>query len=359
MRTIKFGIIGLGLMGREFASAAARWMHLPDMKVKPEIIAICSQHSSSFKWYQDNIPTIKTCVTDYKELLAIKEIDAVYCAVPHHLHEDIYTAIIESGKHLLGEKPFGIDKSANDAILRSIKEHPELLIRCASEFPFFPAAQKIGKLIEQDSFGTIIEVNAGFMHSSDMDPNKQINWKRMIEFNGEYGCMGDLGLHVCHVPFRAGWEIHNVRAILLNIVTERPDDSGKTVPCETWDNATLLCETSTKGGNNHFPMTFKLQRIAPGEKNSWYLEIKGTKTSVRFSTKNPKRLDMMEYDGGEQKWQIIDMGQETAFKTITGGIFEFGFSDAILQMWASFLCELEQKKLKEKFSQCVTPEETV
>ena len=33
MRTVKFGIIGPGLMGREFASAAARWLHLPDMDI--------------------------------------------------------------------------------------------------------------------------------------------------------------------------------------------------------------------------------------------------------------------------------------------------------------------------------------
>jgi predicted dehydrogenase len=31
MRTIRFGIIGCGMMGREFASAAARWFHLPEM----------------------------------------------------------------------------------------------------------------------------------------------------------------------------------------------------------------------------------------------------------------------------------------------------------------------------------------
>ena len=34
MKTLRFGIIGAGLMGREFASAAARWAHLPDMKVR-------------------------------------------------------------------------------------------------------------------------------------------------------------------------------------------------------------------------------------------------------------------------------------------------------------------------------------
>lgn len=38
MRTICFGIIGCGLMGREFASAAARRCHLAEMDVRPEII---------------------------------------------------------------------------------------------------------------------------------------------------------------------------------------------------------------------------------------------------------------------------------------------------------------------------------
>ena len=53
--------------------------------------------------------------------------------------------------------------------------------------------------------GQIIEANTGFLHSSDLDPSKPINWKRMTEFNGEYGVLGDLGLHALHVPYRAGW----------------------------------------------------------------------------------------------------------------------------------------------------------
>ena len=359
MRTVKFGIIGLGLMGREFASATARWLHLPDMDIKPEIVAICDQNQANFPWYLDNIPTISQHVTDYKELLTNKEVEAVYCAVPHHLHREIYCAIIESGKHLMAEKPFGIDKPANDAIIRSIAENPDVFVRCSSEFPFIPAVQQIGQMIHEDGFGKIIEVNSGFLHSSDLNPDKPINWKRMIDFNGEYGCMGDLGMHACHLPFRADWKIHNVRAILSNIVAERPNGDGGVVPCETWDNATLLCEASNKNETLHFPMTIKTQRIAPGEKDTWYIEILGTKKSVRFSTKNPKRLSILEYSGGEQIWQQIDMGHETAFKSITGGIFEFGFSDSILQMWAAFLYELQTGKPLKKFAGCVTPEETV
>ena len=40
--------------------------------------------------------------------------------------------------------------------------------------------------------------------------------------------MGDLGMHPCHMPFRAGWYPKNVRTILSNIVKERPDGKGGT-----------------------------------------------------------------------------------------------------------------------------------
>jgi hypothetical protein len=48
------------------------------------------------------------------------------------------------------------------------------------------------------------------------------------------------------------------------------------------------------------------------------------------------------------------VGHETAFASITGGIFEFGFSDAILQMWAAFLHELVHGRPPASFAGCVT-----
>jgi predicted dehydrogenase len=357
MKTIRFGIIGCGLMGREFASAAARWCHLLNMDVRPEIVAVCDRNAALFDWYTGNFPSITQTTDDYKALLANRNVDAVYCAVPHNLHQEIYCDIIRAGKHLLGEKPFGIDKPANDAILACIAENPCVVVRCSSEFPFYPAVQRIGRMIEAGDFGRILEVNAGFLHSSDLDPQKPLNWKRMIQFNGEYGCMGDLGMHVCHVPFRAGWIPKTVRAILSNVVPERPDGRGGVAPCETWDNASLFCDVAAPGTNDVFPMLLKTQRIAPGEKDTWTIEVLGTKASARFSTKNPKRIAVFECRNKEQIWGQIDMGYETAFPTITGGIFEFGFTDAIQQMWASFLYELAHGQKVSKFAGCVTPEE--
>lgn len=359
MKTIRIGIIGGGLMGREFASAAARWCHLDGMGVKPELVAVCDMNPAIIPWYKENFPTVRQTTARYQELLANPEVDAVYVAIPHNLHREVYCAVLEAGKHLMGEKPFGIDLPACEAIVACVRKHPDLLVRCSSESVFFPAMQRICDLIERQVFGRILEVHTGFLHSSDLDPNKPINWKRRIEFNGEYGVMGDLGMHACHVPFRAGWTPRNVRAILSDVVKERPDGKGGRVPCLTWDNATLLCEVTDPVTREPFPWTLRTCRIAPGQKNNWYTEILGTRTSVRWSSVQADVLEMLEYTGGEQVWTQIQTGHETAYKTITGGIFQFGFTDSILQMWAAFLHELAHGTPSKKFVGCVTPDEAL
>ena len=145
--------------------------------------------------------------------------------------------------------------------------------------------------------------------------------------------------------------------MLGKIVKERPDGKGGRVPCKTWDNGTLLCETVNPATGETFPWNFRTHRIAPGQKNNWYVEIYGTKASAKWSSTYADILEVLEYTGGEQIWQQIQMGQETAFKSITGGIFQFGFSDAILQMWAAYVYELAHGKPLKRFAGCATPAE--
>lgn len=355
---IRFGIIGLGLMGREFGSAAARWCHLLNLDFQPIITGICDTNPQLFDWFDTNFDTIRVKSQDYHDLLNSDDIDAIYCAVPHNLHAQFYIDIIRAGKHLLGEKPFGIDQAANQKVMDAIHAHPDVFVACSSEFPFFPAAQRIMGYIRENRFGQIIEAGCGLLHSSDLDPNKKINWKRMIAINGEYGCMGDLGMHALHIPLRAGWMPRDIRAMLSNIVTHRPDASGSLVPCETWDNATLVCTVQTDA--QRFPLTIQTYRIAPSETNTWYIRVIGTRFSVEYSTKYPKSLRLLDYTpGGEQAWQTIDLGYQTAYPAITGGIFEFGFPDSLLQMWAAFCDQLVNGHdgMRQPFY-CATPEET-
>jgi hypothetical protein len=77
---------------------------------------------------------------------------------------------------------------------------------------------------------------------------------------------------------------------------------------------------------------------------------------VRFTTREPRSIAIFER-GKEQSWRRIDMGFETVFPVSTGKIFEAGFPDCYLQMWAAFLAE-RQGVLGDRLG-CVTVDEAV
>ena len=355
-RTVNLGVIGGGLMGRELASAVARWIHLEDLGVQPRLVHVCDVDPNTLAWYERLADTPRLS-SDPAALLADPEVEAVYIAVPHNLHAELYVAALDAGKHLLGEKPFGIDREANETIMGAVAAHPDLVVRCSSEMPFFPGGQEAWRWIAAGRFGRPIEVRSLFLHSSDLDPEKPINWKRRAETNGAYGCLGDLGMHALHLPLRAGWAPLDVRALLGDIVKERPDGRGGRAPVDTPDNAILLCRA--EHGGEELALRIETKRIAPGETNTWVIEVDGTEGSIAFTTKRPKTLRTMIYErGGPQAWQETDLGSQSAYPSITGAIFEFGFSDAIQQMWAAYLDELVHGTdgMRQPFG-CVTPGE--
>ena len=104
------------------------------------------------------------------------------------------------------------------------------------------------------------------------------------------------------------------------------------MPCDTIDNATLHCDAG-------FPLTLRTHRIAPGHMNTWRITATGMDGGVSFSTAQPKTVHRFALRDGRQVWERLEVGSQSAFATVTGPIFEFGFADAILQMWASYLAE--------------------
>jgi predicted dehydrogenase len=349
---VRIAVIGGGLMGREVASALGRWFVLDNFPVRAELVGVCDLQPALLDWFRQ-VPTVRHFATDHHALLAQPDIDVVYVAVPHHLHESIYLDVLRAGKDLLAEKPFGLDLAA----ARRIRDEAHRLgrfVRVSSEFPFLPGAQRAIAIAQSGGLGRILEARCAFLHSSDLDPTKPINWKRQTRYCGDAGVMNDLGLHVAHVPLRLGWKPRSVFAQLQKIYAERPDGKGGVAPCDTWDNATL--HTTAEIAGQLAPLTLEMKRLAPTETNTWLIELLGTERGVRYSTKEPKTLWHYRRDK-EQWWEKTDLGFGTPFKTITGGIFEPGFPDLLMQMWAAFLAE-RAGRLDGRFG-CATPDEAV
>ena len=250
-------------MGRELAAAIGRWSALEDHPVVPELVGVCDTSPEALRWF-DRIASVTHKTTDRRHLLEDDTIDVLYLAVPHHLHEELYLDAVAAGKDFLGEKPFGIDLAAAERIVAAI-DAAGVFVRCSSEMPFFPGAQ----LAHDDdrrraTLGQVIEVQHDFLHSSDLDRTKPINWKRQARYCGAIGVMGDLGMHVAHLPLRLGLAARarstpSSATSSPSAPTRRPASRS---PCDTIDNATLHCDAG-------FPLTLRTHRIAPGHMNTW------------------------------------------------------------------------------------------
>ena len=103
---MKFGLIGYGLVGpapRRFHRQGTRKPNWP-----PSPVATGRRPRPRGKAYPD-VPLY----TDYRELLAREDIDAVDVVVPNHLHCEVGVAALEAGKHMLLEKPMALSVSTN------------------------------------------------------------------------------------------------------------------------------------------------------------------------------------------------------------------------------------------------------
>ena len=134
----------------------------------------------------------------------------------------------------------------------------------------------------------------------------------MVEYNGRYGVLGDLGMHVCHLPFRpAGGRGTCGRSSARSSpsgptaeAAERLAPPGTTPPCSARPTIRLAAIV---------PLDAEDVTDRPGPEEQLALEILGTRASARWSRRRGRPLEVLEYSGGEQVWGQVQMGYETPF----------------------------------------------
>lgn len=324
---IKFGIVGAGLMGKEMFHASKRISNIRKVNFLCECIGVCDIDERRRDYFNElSIPAFDKL----DDLLELKP-DFIYCAVPHNLHQDVYCKIIESNIPLLGEKPFGYNLEQCIAINNKSKEHENVLVRCSSEWLFYPGANFVlNKLLSNKE--DLLRLELSFLQSLYLNDN--LNHWKYTEKVGDKGVITELGLHVLFPIVRLGFDCNNVESFNYT------------------KNDTILQTTIII--KEKIPIIVNISQICAGESNTWSIKTVGVKKSYEFFTENCKIV--IERDSSTNIKSIINVGLDSAYKTYSGRIFEFGFNDSIVQMLCSFCDELLNNK--SNFG-CMTPDEAL
>lgn len=120
MKKVRYAVIGIGNMGS--AHAVALFNNKIDNAV---LTAVCDSSEERLEWATETFAGKVAAYKDYRDLLTSKDVDAVLVATPHYEHTVIATAAFKAGKHVLIEKPAGVDvadvRAMNKVALKSDK----------------------------------------------------------------------------------------------------------------------------------------------------------------------------------------------------------------------------------------------
>ncbi len=171
------------------------WNHIEGYQSDPdcELVALCDVNPTALNAMGDkyHIPENQR-YTDYKALLASKEIDAVSIALPNFLHEPVAIEAFASGKHVLSEKPLASTVEAGQRILDASEAAKKTLMVCYNH-RYRPEIVWLKRQIALGEFGHIYAAKAGWMREGWIPTHGA--WFTQKERSGG-GALIDLGVHV-------------------------------------------------------------------------------------------------------------------------------------------------------------------
>jgi predicted dehydrogenase len=174
---LNLGIAGMGYMGR---------VHLEASRQVPgvQVLAVATLEPEKIRATYPGLMIYPS----YPELLRDDHLDAVIICLPTDLHEEATVKAAEHGRHILCEKPMGLDAASAQRVLQAAQAHGRILM-VAHVLRFWPQYARIKELIEAGEVGSIRSVSA-YRLSKFPDWS---DWFRNPARSG--GCLLDLQVH--------------------------------------------------------------------------------------------------------------------------------------------------------------------
>jgi predicted dehydrogenase len=230
---LRVGIVGVGGIGRD--------QHLPGWSKVPFAEVVAAADVSEEALHQ--APLTSTCrrFHDWKDLVALDDLDVVDVCTPNRMHAPIALAALQAGKHVLCEKPLATTAEEVAALARTAEQEDRLLM-AAQHFRFDPMVRQLKALVDGGLLGDIYYVRAQWLRRR-LVPARPTFVERRLSGGGP---VLDIGVHVLDLAY---WllgapEPVSVSAVVEAKLAHRPDVSGS---WGDWDRSRFDVEDFAAG----------------------------------------------------------------------------------------------------------------
>ena len=304
MKKLNVGLIGYGFMGRTHSNAFRQAPKFFSLPYQPVLKTVCARNAERGRSFAENWG-FENSATDWREVVASKDIDLVDIASPNDTHCEIAVAAAKAGKMVMCEKPLG----RNTAEARKMVDAVEAAGVPNSvwyNYRRIPAVTLAKQLIDEGRLGRIFHYRAKFLQdwtiSADLPQGGEGLWRLDVAVAGS-GVTGDLLAHCIDTAMWLNGGITEVSAVTETFIKERKHSLTGQVQAVGIDDASLFLARFANGSL----ATFEATRYARGHKALYTLEINGEHASIAWDLHDLHRLQWFDHrdEGKLRGWRSL------------------------------------------------------
>lgn len=207
MSKLNVGLIGIGRISD---------LHYEGYKNNPKVnlYAVADINPKMLEQRKQQWGVEKT-YTDYKDLLADPNVDAVEVITPHHLHREMGVAALEAGKHLSMQKPMAMNVEECDALIDASKCSGKMM-RIFENFRHYPPLMKAMDLVEAGEIGEPLSIRMkaiqGALREGWEIPEETVSWRFDPAQSGGGRVIFDYGYHLFSIAMWFLGDVDKVKA---------------------------------------------------------------------------------------------------------------------------------------------------
>ncbi len=292
---LNVGMVGYGFMARAHSNA---WRQVgrffPGLAHRPRLQAVAARDAAKVSAFAD-VWDYASVETDWRRLVARRDIELVDICVPNHLHAEIALAAAAAGKMVVCEKPLAMSAAEGEAMAAAVERVPNFV---CYNYRRVPAVTLARQLIDEGRIGRPFHYRAQFLQdwtiSPDLPQGGPALWRLDAKAAGS-GVTGDLLAHCIDTAIWLNGPIVRVMAETETFIKERShQETGKIEPVGI-DDACLVMARFANGSMGLFEST----RYARGHKALKTFELNGETGSLAFDLHDPQWLQFFEYRSPE------------------------------------------------------------